>query len=69
MGLTGIPNCRHYILKRLPDAPDGRVNWILSQEPGEANLPRVHISWDYSKIRKMVSEMKIGETKTLLAHH
>lgn len=50
MGLTGIPNCRHYILKRLPDAPDGRVNWILSQEPGEANLPRVLISWDYSKI-------------------
>lgn len=59
----GIPNFKHFILKRLPDAPNGKVCWVLTQEKGE--IP-VHAEWNIYELRKEASKLKVGETKTLL---
>ena len=59
----GIPNFKHFILKRLPDATNGKVCWVLKQEKGEKP---VHVEWNYIKLRIEASKLQIGKTKTIL---
>ena len=58
---AGIPNYKHYILKRLPDE-DGKICWSLSPERGESSWT---YKWDMEELRKEAAKLKVGETKTL----
>lgn len=58
----GIPNFKHFILKRLPDAPDGTICWTITQEKGERPY---HPEIDYKVLREEAAKLKVGETKTL----
>lgn len=66
MGLkTGIPNFKHFILKRIPDGPDGKVCWTITQEKGE---PPYHPKLDFDVLRVLRAEaakLKVGETKMI----
>ena len=61
MGL-GIPNFKHFILKRMPDGPNGNVYWTITQEKGE---PPYHPKFDLDVLRAEAAKLKVGETKTI----
>lgn len=66
MGLkTGIPNFKHFILKRMPDGPNGKVCWTITQEKGE---PPYRPKFDLDvlqALRAEASKLKVGETKVI----
>ena len=64
MGL-GIPNFKHFILKRMPDGPNGKVCWYIQQEKGESPVNHKWAKWVLDKIRKEAAKLKVGETKTI----
>lgn len=55
-------NFKHFILKRMPDSPDGKVCWYMQQEKGE--VPVNH-KWNMDKLREEASKLKVGETKMI----
>ena len=61
MGL-GIPNFKHFILKRLPDGPNGKVCWTITQEKGE---PPYHPKSNLNVLRAEAAKLKVGETKMI----
>lgn len=61
MGL-GIPNFKHFILKRMPDGSNGKVCWIITQEKGE---PPYYPKFDFEVLRAEAAKLKVGETKTI----
>ena len=61
MGL-GIPNFKHFILKRLPDGSNGKICWTITQEKGETPY---HQKFDFDVLRAEAAKLKVGETKTL----
>ena len=64
----GIPNFKHFILKRLPDAANGRICWILTQAKGERPWFAPN-GWDYDRIRETAAGLPVGEATTLIVNH
>lgn len=59
---------RNYILTRLQDTPDGRLNWTLCEQERAMTIgipPLIH--WDYNWINQQVQSMKVGEAKIIQA--
>lgn len=59
----GVPNFIHYILERLPDAPDGKIRWICRPEKGEKRLIKQH--FDFEQLNEMAAGMVVGEKRTI----
>ena len=56
---------KEYILTRLSDTPDGKVNWSLG--PKDRKLfPSPMVEWDVESIRKIVKEMHVGQAQVIV---
>ena len=50
-------------LTRLPDTPDGKVNFDLEEvNPVAYDLCHPLIDWDYDSLREEASKLKVGES-------
>lgn len=54
-----------YILTRLPDDPDGKVNWSLGPKDHK-RFPSPMIEWDVESIRKTVKAMQVGQAQVII---